>query len=91
MRLVYACMVTYVYEHVHVYVHTYVRNDCVMVMLKYLNELSFYYLATGTQENAAVRTRTHMHTCTHTNAYACIYLHRHAMNWTLYVISIPVQ
>jgi Ras GTPase-activating protein 1 len=30
----------------------YGRNDCLLVMLKYLNELSFYYLAAGTQENA---------------------------------------
>ena len=30
------------------------RNDCLLVMLKYLNELSFYYLAAGTQENAQV-------------------------------------
>ena len=40
------------------------RNDCLLVMLKYLNELSFYYLAAGTQENAQVHTHSHVHTCT---------------------------
>ena len=45
------------------YAHTpvYNRNDCLMVMLKYLNELSFYYLVAGTQENAQV---IHINTCT---------------------------
>ena len=45
--------------------YTYCRNDCLMVMLKYLNELSFYYLAAGTQENAQVTRRKCRHTYVH--------------------------
>ena len=41
-----------------------VRNDCLMVMLKYLNELSFYYFAAGTQEQAQVILQVHVYTYT---------------------------
>ena len=33
----------------------YGKSDCIVVMLRYLNELSFYYMSTGTVEEAQVR------------------------------------
>ena len=39
------------YTHTHTFTH---RQNCLVVMLRYLNELSFYYLAAESAELAQV-------------------------------------
>ena len=60
-------MYMYMYYTFYLYMFMFAKKDCLLVMLKYLNELSFYYLAAGTQENAQVISRTCM--CTHKHTH----------------------
>ena len=73
--IVWACVCIWcVYVFYCIHVRVCVRNDCLMVMLKYLNELSFYYFAAGTQEQAQVilHVLVYTYTCTCTCGYCII-------------------